>query len=121
MAASRPSYAPSAPRHCLPPAQRLVLRVRHRARRRWSVRALLDERRDLLAALDALERARSTTAAKLRQRAAEKPAARDIIEQSSRTAQARIELHAERVRHRLLLDDGVLSAHGVRPWEDVPS
>ena len=60
----------------------------------------------------------ATMTAKLRQRAAERLAARDIIEQTSRTAQAKIELHAERMRHRLLLDDGMLSAHGVRPWED---
>jgi len=95
--------------------------LRHRARRRWSVQALLDERSDLLAALDALERARATVATTLRQRAVETPAACDVIEGKSQTAQAKIELHAERVRHRLLLDDGILNAHGVRPWEDAVS
>jgi len=51
----------------------------------------------------------------------EKPAARDVIEDNSQTAQAKIKLHAERVRQRLQLDDGVLNAQGVRPWEDAPS
>jgi hypothetical protein len=115
--ASRPSYAPSSPRRCLPPTQRLRLRLRQRARRGWSVQALLDERREMLGALEALERARETVATKLEGRAIEKPAARDAIEQASHKAQATIELHAERVRHRLLLDDGILSSHGVRPWE----
>ena len=47
----------------------------------------------------------------------DKPAARDALEQADRKAQTTIELHAERVRHRLQLDDGILSAHGLRPWE----
>ena len=47
----------------------------------------------------------------------QKPAARAAIAQANRKAQATIERHAERVRHRLLLDDGILSTHGVRPWE----
>ena len=71
----------------------------------------------MLAALEALERARATIATTLRSRAIEKPAARDAIEQANRKAQTTIELHAERVRHRLLLDDSVLSARGLRPWE----
>ena len=86
-------------------------------RRGRSVQALLDERRKLLDALESLERARTTVATKLSGRAIEKPAAREAIEQASRKAQATIELHAERVRHRLALDDGILSSHGVRPWE----
>lgn len=71
----------------------------------------------MLAALEALERARATVETKLRRRATEKPAAREAIAQAGRKAQATIELHAERVRHRLLLDDDVLSTHGVRPWQ----
>ena len=71
----------------------------------------------MLAALEALERARATVATKLRRRAMEKPAAREAIEQANRKAQATIELHAERVRHRLLLDDSILSTYGVRPWQ----
>ena len=71
----------------------------------------------MLAALEALERARATVATKLRGRAMDQPAAREAIAQANRKAQATIERHAERVRHRLLLDDGILSTHGVRPWE----
>jgi hypothetical protein len=52
MTASRPSYAPSSPRRCLPTTQRLRLRLRHRARRDWPDKKLLNERRQLLAALD---------------------------------------------------------------------
>ena len=77
MTAPRPSYAPSSGRNCLPAAQRLWLRGRRRVRRGWSVQALLDERRQMLAALEALERAQATTATKLRRRAIEKPAARE--------------------------------------------
>jgi hypothetical protein len=91
--------------------------MRLRARRGWSVQALLDERREMLGALEALERARETVAAKLHGRAMEKPAARQALEQANRKAQATFDLHAERVRHQLLLDDGILSSHGVRPWE----
>ena len=71
----------------------------------------------MLAALEALEHARATVATKLRSQATQKPAAREAIEQASRKAQTTIELHAERVRHRLLLDDGILSTRGLRPWE----
>ena len=71
----------------------------------------------MLVALEALERARARVATKLQRRAMEKPAAREAIAQANRKAQATIELHAERVRHRLLLDDSILSTHGVRPWE----
>jgi flagellar biosynthesis/type III secretory pathway chaperone len=117
MTASRPSYAPSSARRCLPATQRLRLRLRQRARRGWSVQTLLDERRQLLAALEALKRARATVATTLRRQAIKKPAARDALAQADRTAQATIERHAERLRHRLLLDDGILSSHGVRPWE----
>lgn len=117
MNTSRPSYAPSSARRCLPATQRLRLRLRHRARRGWSVQALLDERQQLLAALEALERARATVATKLRRRAMERPAAREAIAQASGKALATIDLHGERVRHRLLLDDSILSTHGVRPWE----
>ena len=117
MTAPRPSYAPSSTRRGLPTPQRLRLRLRHRARRGWSVQALLDERRKLLAALESLELARATVATKLRRQAMEKPAARQAIEQADRKAQTTMELHAERVRHRLLIDDGILSTHGLRPWE----
>ena len=103
MTPSQPSYAPSSPRRCLPTTQRLRLRLRHRARRGWSVQALLDERRKLLAALEALEHARATVATTLSQRAVEKPAAREALEQADRKAQTTIKRHAERVRHRLLL------------------
>lgn len=72
----------------------------------------------MLAALEALERGRATLATKARRRAMEKPAAREVIEANSHKAQATIELHAERVRHRLLLDDSILSTHGVRPWQE---
>ena len=71
----------------------------------------------MLAALEALERARATVATRLQRRAMKKPAAREAIAQANRKADATIERHAERVRHRLLLDDSVLSTHGVRPWE----
>jgi hypothetical protein len=117
MTASRPSYAPSSPRRCLPNTQRLRLRLRHRARRGWSVQALLDERRQLLAALELLEQARATVATKLRRQAVEKPAVREAMEQANRKAQSTMGLHADRVRHRLMLDDSVLSARGLRPWE----
>jgi hypothetical protein len=43
------------------------------------------------------------------------------MEQADRKAQRTIERHAERVRHRLLLDDGVLGARGHRPWENEGS
>ena len=118
MTATRPAYAPSSPRRCLPTTQRLRLRLRHRARRGWSVQALLDERRKLLAALEALEGARATVATKLRLQATSQPAAREAMEQANRKAQTTMERHAERVRHRLTLDDGILSTHGLRPWED---
>jgi hypothetical protein len=117
MTAFRPSYAPSSARRCLPTTERLRLRLRHRARRGWSVQALLDERRQALAALEALERAGTTVAAELRQQATPTPAGREALAQANRKAQATIERHAERTRHRLVLDDGILSAHGVRPWE----
>ncbi len=71
----------------------------------------------MLAALEALERTRAMLATKLRPRAMEKPAARAALEQANRKAQTTIELRAERVRHRLLLDDGILRARGLRPWE----
>ena len=117
MTASRPSYAPTSARRSLPAIERLRLRLRHRARRGRSVQALLDERRRLLTALEALERARATVATELQRRAAKKPAAREAIAQADRKAQATMQRHAERVRHRLQLDDGILSTHGVRPWE----
>jgi hypothetical protein len=117
MTAPRPSYAPRSPRRRLPASQRLRLRLRQRARRGWSVPALLDERRELLGALDALDRARETVAAKLQGRALKKPAAREALERANGKAQATFDAHAERVRHQLLLDDGILSSHGVRPWE----
>jgi len=83
MAAFRPSYAPNSPLDCLPPTERLLLRVRRRTRRRWSVQKLLDEREEMLAALGALERGRARVVAKLNQRATEKPAARGVIEEAS--------------------------------------
>ena len=71
----------------------------------------------MLAALEALEQAGAMVATKLRRQAIEKPAVREAMEQANRKAQTKIELHAERVRHRLLIDDGILSARGLRPWE----
>jgi hypothetical protein len=95
-----------------------LLRLRHRARRCWSVQALLDERRDLLAALDALERARATVATTLRQRALEKPAARDVIDDKSHRHKPRLSCTPSGCATD---DDGMLNAHGVRPWEDTLS
>ena len=120
MTASRPSYAPRSARRSLPASQRLSLRLRLRARRGWSVQALLDERREMLGALEGLERARVAVATKLQGRANEKPAARAALAEANRKAESTFEAHAERVRHRLLVDDGVLSSHGVRPWEQEP-
>lgn len=117
MTASRPSYAPTTRRHCLPAMQRLSLRLRDRVRRRRSVEALLDERAELLAALETLEEARAKLATKMTQRAVENPAARERLEGMSQKWQVKIDWHAERIRHRLLLGDGILSGHGVRPWE----
>jgi hypothetical protein len=71
----------------------------------------------MLAALEALERTRATLATQLRPQAMKTPAAREAMEQAHRKAQTTIERHAERVRHRLQLDDGILDAHGFRPWE----
>ena len=119
MSVSRPSYAPGFRLYCLRPTERLLLRVRRRARRRWSVQQLLDERKEMLAALDALERSRAKVAAKLSQRAKEKPAARGVITEASQEVQAELERVAEGVRHRLLLSDSILSTRGVRPWEDA--
>ena len=117
MTASRPSYAPTSPRRTLPTLERLRLRVRQRARRGWSIQALLDDRRRLLSALEALERAQARVATTLAQRATEKPAARKSLAQANAKVEAKFGLHTERVRHRLLLDDGLLNSHGVRPWE----
>ena len=121
MTVSRPSYAPSSPRRSLPTTQRLRLRLRHRARRGWSIQALLDERRKLLEALAALERTRAVVSTTLRGQAMEKPAGREALELADRKAQATIERHAERLRHRLALDDGLLNARGLRPWEQDQS
>ena len=121
MAASRPSYAPNSPLACLPPTERLLLRVRRRVRRRWSIQKLLGEREEMLAGLDALERDRAKVAAKLSQRAVEKPAARGVIEEASQKVQAELERAGEGVRHRLLLSDSILSTRRVRPWEDAES
>ena len=71
----------------------------------------------MLAALESLEQARAAVATKLRRHAMDKPAVRDAMEQANRTSQTTIERHADRVRHRLVVDDGILSARGVRPWE----
>ena len=95
MAASRPSYAPNSPLACLPPTERVLLRVRRRARRRWSVQQLLGEREEMLAALDAVERGRAKAAAKLTQRAMEKPAARGVIEEASQEVHAELKRAAE--------------------------
>ena len=73
----------------------------------------------MLAGLDGIERARAKVAAKLRHRASEKPAARGVIEEASQKVPAEFDLAAEKVRHRLLLDDGILSSRGVRPWENA--
>ena len=93
--------------------------MRRRARRRWSVQQLLDEREEMIAGLDALERGWGKAVAKLNQRATEKPAARPIIEETSQRVQGKLERAAERERHRLLLGDSILSARGLRPWEDA--
>ena len=119
MAASRPKYAPSSPLNQLSPTERLLLRVRSRTRRHWSVQKLLDEREEMLARLDGLERGRAKVALKLKQRALEKPAAGGVIEEASQKMQAKFDLAAEKVRHRLLLDDAMLSRRGVRPWEEA--
>ena len=95
------------------------MRVRRRARRRWSVQKLLDEREEMLVGLAAIERGRTKAVAKLKQRAMEKPAARGVIESASQEVQNELERAAEGVRHRLLLSDSILSARGVRPWEDA--
>ena len=96
-----------------------MLRVRHRTRRHWSVQKLLDEREEMLAGLDGLERGWAKVAVKLKQRALEKPAAGGVMEEASQKVQAKFELAAEKVRHRLLLDDAMLSRRGVRPWEET--
>ena len=119
MAASRPKYAPRSPLSQLSPTDRLLLRVRRRARRRWSVQKLLDEREEMLAALDGLERGRAKAALKLKHRASEKPAAGGVMEEASQKVQAKFELAAEKVRHRLLLDDAMLNRRGVRRWEET--
>ncbi len=117
MAAPRPSYAPSSPLDCLPTKERLLLRMRRRARRRWPVEKLLDERIELRTQLDAVERGRTKLTAKLRQRALEKPATRGVIEQVGQRVEGELERGAETVRHRLVVSDRILSARGVRPWE----
>ena len=71
----------------------------------------------MLAALEALDGDSGDGGDKAAAASVEKPAAREAMEQANDKAQAAIELHAERVRHRLLLDDGLLSARGLRPWE----
>jgi uncharacterized membrane protein YccC len=119
MIVSRPSYAPSSPRRCLPQTQRLRLRLRHRARRGWSVKRLLNERRQLLAALEALDQTQASVATRLRQHATQKPVAREALEQANDKAQTTIERDAERMRHRLTLDDGILDSRGLRPWEQA--
>jgi hypothetical protein len=119
MTASRPSYAPTSPRRSLPATERLRLRVHQRARRDWPVQALLDDRQKILGALEALERARATVATELEKHAAQTPAVREDLERSTAKAAAKLAIYTERVRHRLLLDDGLLNAHGVRPWEQV--
>lgn len=75
----------------------------------------------MLATLDALEHARSKFTMKARARVADKPSARDVVEDMIRQAQGRFDQGAEILRHRLLLDDSVLSARGVRPWEHEQS
>ena len=80
---------------------------------------LLDEREEMLAGLAGLERGRAKATAKLRQRAREKPAARGVIEAASHEVHDELERTAESVRHRLLLNDSILSTRGVRPWEDA--
>ena len=47
----------------------------------------------------------------------EKPAVREAMEQANRKAETTMKRHADRVRHRLQLDDGILNARGLRPWE----
>ena len=73
----------------------------------------------MLAVLDALERGRAKVAAKLSQRAMEKPAARGVIEETSQKVQTKLKRAAEGVRHRLRLNDSILSTRGVKPWEDA--
>ena len=48
----------------------------------------------------------------------DKPSARDVVEDMIRQAQGKFDQGAEILRHRLLLDDSLLSARGVRPWEN---
>jgi hypothetical protein len=119
MAAYRPSYAPNSPLDCLSPTERLSLRMRRRARRRWSVQKLLDEREEMLAGLAAIEHGQEKAVTGLSQRALEKPAARGVIENTRQDVEQKLERAAERVRHRLLLSDSILSTRGVRPWESA--
>lgn len=101
--------------------ERLRLRPRRRARRGWSVQALLDEREQLLKTLDALGKAREAVATRVRKRAAGTPSACYWVEEVIRKAQGKVDHQAEIVRHRLLLDDSLLSSRGVRPWENERS
>ena len=75
----------------------------------------------MLAQLDAVERGRTKLTAKLRQRALEKPADREVIENAGQEVEVELERGAESVRHRLLVSDSILSTRGVRPWEDAES
>jgi hypothetical protein len=93
--------------------------MRRRARRRWSVQQLLDERVEMLSALAAIEHGRAKVVTRLKQRAMQKPAARGVIEHASQDVHDNFERAAEGVRHRLLLSDGILSTRGVRPWDDA--
>jgi hypothetical protein len=117
MTASRPSYAPTSPRRSLPASERLRLRVSQRVRRNWPVQALLDDRQKILGTLEAIERVRTRVATELEKHAAEKPAAHEALERATEKSRAKFAMCTERVRHRLLLDDGLLNARGVRPWE----
>lgn len=71
----------------------------------------------MLAALDALELGRTKLAAKVRQRVAEKPAARGLIE--AVTKRCRPSSSWARRACAMLLSDSILSTRGVRPWEDA--
>ena len=118
MAAPRPPYAPASALAQLPQAERLLLRLRRRRRKGWPVQALLDERAELLEVLRATEKRRAKFVTQVRERAVQKPAAHDLVEEMVREAQRVFDRTDEGVRHRLLVCDSVLSIRGVRPWED---
>ena len=97
------------------------LRRRRRARRQWTVQALLDERAEMLETLTALEQARRKFTTKTRERLLDNPSALDVAEKAIGKGEAKFDQGADIVRHRLLLGDSILSSRGVRPWMDEHS